>query len=60
MLVLGLKAEVHITNKETVLTLIEEPPLITLYDGVVVDVLNVLLPFRRGCFACSQVAIHDS
>lgn len=46
MLILGLQAEVHITNKETVLALIEESPLITLDDGIVMNILDVLLSFR--------------
>lgn len=46
MLIFGLEAEVHIANEEAVLTLIEQSPLITLDDGVVVDILDVLLPFR--------------
>jgi len=59
MFILGFEPEIHISNKEPVLTLIEKPSFISFVDGIIVDVLYILLTLSRCVFPCSEMAIHE-
>lgn len=59
MLVLGFESEIHISDKESVLTLIEQSSFVSFVDGIIVDVLYILLALSRCVFSCSEMAIRE-